>query len=183
MPTSIAGLHVVEPEVLEDDRGFFLETYRATILSTAPDVEHRFAQGNHSRSARGVLRGFHTEAWSKLIYVSRGTAFIAVADTRPESPTFTRVETLLIGDPPGRRVRVFIAEGLSNAFFAMTDVDYINDVSGEYDPTRRAGIAWNDPDLAVDWPVETPILSAADQSWPTLRDLFPGHPALASDQG
>ncbi len=178
--TRISGLYSVEPIVLEDDRGFFLETYRSSVLSTAESISHRFAQGNHSRSAPGVLRGFHTEGWSKLIYASRGTAFIAVADTRPESPTFSAVETFLIGDPPGERLRIMVSEGLSNAFYAVTDVDYINDVSGEYDPSKRAGVAWDDPDLAVDWPNQMPILSAADKDWPTLRELYPSHERFAS---
>ncbi|MEZ5713811.1 MAG: dTDP-4-dehydrorhamnose 3,5-epimerase family protein [Paracoccaceae bacterium] len=172
LPTTIEGAYLVQTETLEDERGFFLETYRQSAIEDGTGRRYRFAQGNHSRSARGTLRGFRTEPWDKLIYVAHGTALIVVADTRPDSSGFLRHETFLIGDPPGRRLRVLVTRGLSNAFYCLTEVDYINDVSGEYQPQVRRGFRWDDPDIAVDWPDPAPILSAADRTLPSLRRML-----------
>jgi dTDP-4-dehydrorhamnose 3,5-epimerase len=135
-------------------------------------------QGNHSRSVPGALRGFHAEPWDKLVYVERGTAMAAVADIRPESATFGDVATFHLGDLPGERVRLFVAEGLANAYCAYGDepADYLYDVSEEWFSTDKRSIAWNDPDLNVSWPVRSPILSPQDESNPTLRERFPSHP-------
>lgn len=130
-------------------------------------------QGNHSRSAPHVLRGFHVEPRDKLIYVVRGLATCVIADVRPDSPTFRQTETFLLGDAPGRRDRIFIAAGLANAVYCHSEVDYLNDVSEEFDPRNRSGVRWNDPALGVDWPTDAPILSDADKCQPLLRDLFP----------
>ncbi len=174
--TSIAGLYVVTWQKLFDERGFFKHTYQYGELSAAIGRELRLRQGNHSRSAERVLRGFHTEPWDKLVYVVRGLATCVIADARPDSPTFGRTERFLLGDEPGQHVRLFISRGLSNAFYCHVQTDYLNDVSEEFDPAHRYGIAWNDPDLNVRWEDSDPIMSDADRRQPTLRGLFPGHP-------
>ena len=174
-PGSIGGVFTIASTSIEDDRGFFRETWRRSALAEALGREPRFRQNNHSRSRAGVLRGFHMEAWDKLIYVAHGTALCVVADPRPDSPTFGRTQGVLLGDPPGERLRLFVARGLANAFYAHTQVDYLNEVSEEFDPRRRAGIAWDDGTLAVDWPDRDPILSEADRALPTLRALHPEH--------
>lgn len=174
--TSIEGLLLLKTTVLEDRRGFFLESHKESALSEVLGRPHRFAQANHSRSAKNTLRGFHKEAWDKLIYVVRGTALCVAADTRPESPTFGEHEAFLLGDAPGQRHRIFVPEGMSNAFYCLTEVDYFNDVSGEYDPGSRGGFAWNDPTVAVDWPCDEPLLSPKDASLGPLSSLFPDHP-------
>lgn len=181
-PSGITGCFVVRTRQLEDARGFFLETQKSSVIETLLGRPHRFAQTNHSRSHAGTLRGFHSEGWDKLIYVARGHALCVVADTRPDSPTFGRHVRFELGDPPGRRDRVFIAEGLSNAFYCHTEVDYLNDVSAEYNPARRGGVLWCDPILAVDWPNRNPILSPTDQSLPTLAELFPEGRARVSPE-
>jgi dTDP-4-dehydrorhamnose 3,5-epimerase len=176
--TGIDGLWVVRWETHGDDRGFFRQTYQVRELAEALGREPVLRQGNHSRSAPGVLRGFHAEPWDKLVYVSHGTVFAAIADIRPESPTFRQVRTFTLGDPPqGERIRLFISEGLANSFCVIGDgpADYLYDVSDYW----RAGVpkrsvAWDDPDLAVAWPVAHPTLSPADQQNPTLRELYPG---------
>jgi dTDP-4-dehydrorhamnose 3,5-epimerase len=172
LTTAIAGLLVVRSAEHEDNRGFFRESYRLSELREALGREVGFAQGNHSRSTRGVLRGFHAEPWDKLIYVAHGTAFCVVADVREKSPTFGTTESFLLGDWPGARERLFVAEGLANGFQAISDCDYINEVSAEFDPDGRRGFAWDDATLGVDWPVLPPVLSAHDRSLPTLRDVF-----------
>jgi dTDP-4-dehydrorhamnose 3,5-epimerase len=103
----------------------------------------------------------------------------AVADVRPDSSTFGAVETFLLGDEPGAMHRIFVCRGLANAFFCLTEVDYLNDVSEEYDPSDRGGVIWDDPTLAVAWPTADPILSSTDQKLPTLKAKFPDHPLFA----
>ena len=174
--TKLEGVFLIENNVLEDDRGFFLENYKASVLNKRLREPHRFAQSNHSRSQANTLRGFRKEPWNKLIYVVHGTALCVVVDTRPDSETFGQSETFLMGDSPGKRNRLYVPTGVSNAFYCLTEVDYFNDVSGEFEPSGRFGFRWNDPDVAVEWPCEDPVLSDTDKAQPFLRDLFPEHP-------
>ncbi len=178
--STIDGLLVVSWDSREDERGFFRHTYQAGEVDAALGRPLRMRQGNHSRSQAGVLRGFHHEPWDKFIYVASGTAICAVADVRPKSPTFGSVETFLLGDEPGNMKRIFVSRGLANAFYCLTAVDYLNDVSEEFDPSNRGGVAWNDPLLAVDWPDANPILSETDKALPTLKAKFPNHPLFAA---
>lgn len=173
--TSIQGLLLIKTKVIEDGRGFFLESYKDSALQKNAGRTHKIAQSNHSRSRVNTLRGFHMEAWDKLVYVVRGTALCVVADARPESSTFGRHERFLLGDPPGKRHRIFIPVGLCNAFFCLSEVDYVNDVSDEFDPDKRKGIRWDDPTIGVEWPTEQPVLSEADSNHPSLRETFPEH--------
>jgi dTDP-4-dehydrorhamnose 3,5-epimerase len=169
--TPLAGLLVVRSPEHRDDRGFFRQTYQVGEIAAALRRDVCLRQGNHSRSHARVLRGFHVEEWDKCVYVARGTATCVVADVRRESATFGRTASFVLGDPPGERVRLFIGSGLGNAVYCHTEVDYLNEVSHEFDPSRRSGIIWNDPDLAVSWPEAEPILSAADAALPTLRSF------------
>ncbi len=176
--TAIPGLLVVRWETHGDERGFFRQTYRHDELAEALGREVHLRQGNHSRSEPGVLRGFHAEPWDKLVYVARGTAFAGIADLRPDSPTFGQAATFWLGDPPGERLRLFIAEGLGNAFCATGEVavDYLYDVSDYWRPgVDKRAVAWDDPDIGVAWPVTDPELSEADRRAPTLRERFPDH--------
>lgn len=179
-PTAITGLLVVRWPTRGDARGFFRQTYQITELAEALGREPVLRQGNHSRSQPGVLRGFHAEPWDKLVYVVRGLAFAAIADIRPEAPTFGEVKTFMLGDPPdGEGIRLFIAEGLANSFCVLGDgpADYVYDVSDYWRPDLpKRSVAWDDPDLGVPWPVENPVLSTADRANPKLRELYPDHP-------
>jgi dTDP-4-dehydrorhamnose 3,5-epimerase len=178
-PTAIDGLLAVRQSTHEDERGFFRQTYVASELATALGREVRFVQGNHARSRPGVVRGFHAEPWDKLVYVARGVVFAAIADIRPESPSFGEVATFHLGDPPGERSRLFVAEGLANAYAVVGEgeADYLYDVTREWTPdVDKRAVAWDDPDLAVPWPVAVPQLSDADRDNPTLRERFPDHP-------
>ncbi|HEX2027907.1 MAG TPA: dTDP-4-dehydrorhamnose 3,5-epimerase family protein [Nitriliruptorales bacterium] len=181
--TPIEGLLVVRWQTFEDERGFFRQTYQLRELETVLGRTPVLRQGNHSRSQSGVLRGFHAEPWDKLVYVTRGTAMAAVADIRPDSPTFGDVVTFQLGDPPGgERLRLFISEGLANSFCAYggSATDYVYDVSDYWrDGLDKPSVAWDDPDLAVRWPVDEPVMSDADRTNPRLRELFPDHPRFA----
>ena len=167
--TNIDGLLVLGWAEHKDARGFFRQTYQASEIFQILQREVRFLQGNHSRSRPRVLRGFHAEAWDKCVYVARGTATCVVADIRRGSPTFGRTASFVLGDPPGEPVRLFISKGLCNAVYCHTEVDYLNEVSEEFDPSNRAGIIWNDRDLAAAWPDPHPIVSPTDAALPTLR--------------
>jgi len=169
--TAIDGLLVIRWPDFGDERGCFRQTYQTSEIAAVLQREVCFLQGNHSRSSARVLRGFHAEEWDKCIYVARGTATCVVADIRRGSKTFGQTQSFVLGDPPGERVRLFISQGLCNAFYCHTEVDYLNEVSEEFDPSRRAGIIWNDPDLAVAWPDPDPIVSESDARLPTLRSF------------
>ena len=176
--TAIAGLLIVRWDTHGDDRGFFRQTYQLRELEEALARQVTLVQGNHSRSAPGVLRGFHAEPWDKLVYAANGTVLAVIADIRRDSPTFAQTLSFQLGDPPGQRVRLFISEGRANSFMAVGDAvaDYIYDVGDYWRPdVPKRSVAWDDPDLAVDWPVTSPTLSEADQHNPTLRELFADH--------
>lgn len=177
--TRIDGLLVVGQPTYTDERGFFRQTHVVADLEAAIGRPVRLVQGNHARSRPGVLRGFHAEPWDKLVYVARGTVFAAVADLRPASPTFGEVVTFLLGDAPGDRVRLFVSEGLANAYAVVGqgDADYLYDVTRPWDPDAdKRAVAWDDPDLAVPWPLQDPVVSPADRTNPTLRERYPDHP-------
>lgn len=173
--TPIAGFLIIRWPLFEDKRGFFKQSYQTSELEESLGRRPELNQGNHSRSQARVLRGFHMEPWDKLIYVVRGTALCVVADTRPDSPTFGKWESIRLGDKPGEHARLFVSQGLSNAFYCFSEADYINDVSANFTPEGRRGVVWNDPTLAVDWPDKEPVLSETDRALPTLKSLFPGH--------
>lgn len=171
--TVIDGLYRVTMPVHGDERGSLQQTFQHGELADALGRELRFVQANHSRSRAGVLRGFHAEPWDKLVYVVRGTAFCAVADIRPGSPTLGDVATFHLGDPPGERCALLITDGLANAFLALTEVDYHYTVTAEWRPdVPRRAVAYDDPQLGVRWPIEQPLLSAADRDNPTLEQLL-----------
>lgn len=174
-PTRIEGLWRFIPDCIEDERGFFLESYRESLMQGVLGRPYRFAQSNHSRSKPNTLRGFRTEPWDKLIYVARGTALLVVVDPRRDSPTFGQHERFLMGDAPGERQRILLSRGLCNAFYCLTETDYLNDVSAEYEPSGRKGFRWDDPALGIDWPCEAPVLSAADRALPDFATFLEGY--------
>jgi dTDP-4-dehydrorhamnose 3,5-epimerase len=179
-PAGIAGCFVVDGDRFDDERGFFRETFRLSELTAAVGRDIVFRQNNHSRSQAGVLRGFHAEPWDKLLYVVRGLAQCVIADVRPESPTFGSSVSIRLGGTGTALRRVFVAAGLANAFLALEETDYLNDVSAEFSPVGRRGFAWDDATLAVDWPLEAPVLSETDRALPALREAFPDHALFAN---
>lgn len=171
--TSIPGLLVLERPVFEDERGFFRELFHKDELEKMIGTTFDGVQMNHSHSLPGVIRGIHAEEWNKIIYPVCGEVFIAIVDLRLESPTFAKVETFLVGD--SNRIGLFIPNGLANSLCVTGDrsADYIYLVDEYWDGSDTRAIAWNDPDLNIDWPVKDPIISERDRHNPTLRELFP----------
>lgn len=171
-PGLLDGLVIIERETRGDDRGFFRETLRMDELESALGWRPDFVQENHSRSIKGALRGLHAENWEKLIYVPHGEVFTAVADIRPGSPTFGKVETFRLGE--SNRIKVFIPRRMAHGFCVLSeDADYVYQVTSYYDGTDNLAVAWDDPDLAVPWPIKDPVLSEKDRTNPKFRELFP----------
>jgi dTDP-4-dehydrorhamnose 3,5-epimerase len=182
-PTAIDGLLVIERSTRADERGFFREPFRLDELEAAVGGAVRFVQQNHARSRRGVLRGLHAENWEKLVYVPQGRVFVAVADVRPESPTFGKVATFELGDGEeagdtgdgGGRLSLFLPRGVGHGYCVLSDTaDYVYLVTEYYDGSDTHAVRWDDPDLAVPWPAIDPILSERDRHNPSLRDVVPG---------
>lgn len=171
--TSIDGLLVLKRSKHEDDRGFFKEIFHLNEVEEALNIEFKIVQVNHTFSKKGVLRGIHAENWNKLIYPINGEVFVAIVDMRPDSPTFKKVETFTINDE--NRFALFVSKGLGNSYVVFSDqsVDYMYLVDAYYDGFDQRAIAWDDPDLNIDWPIKDPIISQRDKDNPKLRDLFP----------
>ena len=130
-------------------------------------------QINHSRSIKGVLRGLHAERWEKIVWVPRGHAFCAIVDIRPESPTFGQYEAFELSAE--NRQALYIPEGFANSLYARQDMDYMYMVSKTYDGSDTFAVAWDDPDIAVPWPDDQPIISERDRNNPRLREIYPDH--------
>lgn len=171
--TSIKGLFLIERPSFTDNRGFFREVFHLDELLAVTGVEFNPVQLNHSLSKPRVVRGMHAENWNKLVYPVTGKMFAAIADVRPESETFGKVETFIFDGNPLKAL--FVAKGLANSMCVMGDepVNYLYLVDAYYSGVPAKAIAWNDPDLAINWPVDKPIVSKRDQENIGLRELFP----------
>ena len=171
--TSIDGLLVLKRPKHGDDRGFFKEIFHLNEIEEVLNLEFKIVQVNHTFSKKGVLRGIHAEQWNKLIYPINGEVFIAIVDMRPDSQTFKKVETFTINETD--RFALFIPKGLGNSYVVTSEepVDYIYLVDAYYDGSDQTAIAWDDPDVNINWPIQNPIISERDKNNPRLRDLFP----------
>src|SRR4051812_44825407 len=175
--TPLAGVVIIEPEVHRDDRGFFLEVYHEEKYRQA-GIGVRFVQENHSRSVRDTLRGLHWQyrrPQAKLVRVIAGEIFDVAVDIRRGSPTFGRWTAAILSAANLRLM--FIPAGFAHGFAVTSDVAEVEyKCTDLYDRDGEAGLSWNDPSLAIEWPVATPILSARDQRQPAFdqeRDDFP----------
>lgn len=170
--TSIPGLLIIERPTVEDERGFFKEIFHLDEVEEALGYQFKPVQANHSQSFKGVLRGLHAENWNKLVYPLTGKVFVAIVDIRLTSETFSKVETFTIDD--SNRIALFIPKGLANSFCVIEDTaNYLYLVDNYYDGSDTRAITFDDPDLAINWPIENPIISERDKNNPKLRDLFP----------
>ena len=172
LETKIDGVVLLEPEVHGDERGFMVETYRRdTWAELGVDVE--FVQHNHSRSARNTLRGLHFQTepgQAKLVRCPRGSIFDVAVDLRRGSPTYGQWEGHVLDDK--RHRQLFVPAGFGHGFAVLSEVaDVAYQLSSTYDPLTEAGIAWDDPDVAVEWPVAEPLLSERDRSAPKLAEV------------
>ena len=170
--TRLDGLVLIEPQVHGDSRGFFVETYALAEWKTL-GVDADFVQQNHSRSSRGTLRGLHFQTspgQAKLLRCARGEILDVVVDLRKDSPTFGEWEGHVLDDEGGRQLYVPI--GFAHGFAVLSEVaDVCYQVSSLYDPATEKGIAWDDPEVGVDWQVAEPLLSERDKTAPRLSEI------------
>jgi len=176
--TKIPGVVIIERPTYEDFRGFFHEVFRKNELKDATDVDFNPVQWSHSMSKPGVIRALHTENWNKLVYPITGILYAPIVDLRPESPTFKTVEYITIDNTKSDSVHqaIFIPKGgIGNSICVLGDQDlhYVYLVDAYWDDSKAQGVAWNDPDLDIKWPVANPLISDRDKANPKLRELFP----------
>ena len=172
--TSLPEVLVVEHEVFEDERGFFMEAYRSDHFAEHADLglPSQFVQLNHSRSARGVTRGLHFQ-WDppmgKLMRVVVGEAFIVAVDIRPGSATLGQYESLIASDR--NKLQLWAPASFARGFCTLSEfaeVEYLT--TGTYNPDTESGVSWNDPDIGIEWPVDEPIVSRKDAEAQSLSD-------------
>jgi dTDP-4-dehydrorhamnose 3,5-epimerase len=172
LPTKLDGVVLLEPVVHGDERGFLVETYRRDLWAEH-GVEAEFVQHNHSRSARGTLRGLHFQTepgQAKLVRCVRGEIFDVAVDLRRDSPTYGQWEGHLLDDEAHRQL--FVPVGFAHGFAVLSDaadVTYL--CSSTYDPATESGIAWDDPEVGVEWPVGDPLVSERDRGAPSLAEV------------
>ena len=175
-PTAIADVLIIEPRVFGDERGFFFESFNQKAFDAAIGRHVEFVQDNHSRSARGVLRGLHYQsephAQGKLVRVAQGCVFDVAVDIRPASPTYGRWVGTELSEANQRQM--WIPAGLAHGFLVVSDyADFLYKATDYYAPQAERALQWNDPDVAVAWPdVGLPVvLSAKDAVAPRLSEL------------
>ena len=173
---SLPGVILFEPEVFEDDRGFFMETYHSEKYREA-GVERPFVQDNHSQSRKGTLRGLHYQLehpQGKLIYVVSGEILDVAVDIRKGSPTFARWTGTLLSDKNKRQL--FIPEGFAHGFCVLSETaNVIYKCTDLYAPGDEYGILWSDPEIDIVWPIEKPLLSVKDSENPPLKEIPEEH--------
>jgi dTDP-4-dehydrorhamnose 3,5-epimerase len=170
--TPISGLKVIELKIFNDNRGFFVERFQEEKFRQLELPTH-FVQDNHSRSIPRVLRGLHFQsgpAQAKLVGVLRGRIWDVAVDLRPESPTFGKHHALELSDKNGRLL--WIPKGFAHGFCVLGEepADVMYKVDAPYSSKGDSGIRWNDPELAIQWPVTDPILSEKDAKLPTFGE-------------
>jgi dTDP-4-dehydrorhamnose 3,5-epimerase len=174
--TGLDGLLVLEPRRFDDQRGFFLESFQQARYQDLGILDE-FKQENLSRSLKGVLRGLHFQVkypQAQIVTVIRGRIFDVAVDLRPGSKTFDRwFGTELSEDGPQQ---IYMAPGFAHGFYVLSDfADLHYKVSRIYNHGDEGGVRWNDPHIAIRWPIESPIVSERDAGYPLLRDLDREH--------
>lgn len=172
--TPLPGVLLIEPAVFEDSRGFFMETFHAERYAGA-GVPGPFVQDNLSFSERGVLRGLHLQnpnPQGKLVYVLQGEVFDVAVDVRAGSPDFGRWAGEMLSSANKRQV--YIPQGFAHGFCVVSETALIAyKCTGPYNAESELTVAWNDPQIGIEWPVDQPLLSAKDAAAPCLADMDP----------
>jgi len=175
-PCDIEGLYVIEPTVFKDERGYFVETYNQNDMKEA-GLDMVFVQDNQSMSTRGVLRGLHFQKQfpqGKLVRVVRGKVFDVAVDLRSDSKTYGKWFGVELSAENMKQF--YIPEGFAHGFLVLSDeVEFCYKCTDFYHPGDEGGLAWNDPEIGVEWPLEEGvdlIISEKDQKWKGLKDTF-----------
>lgn len=172
-PLEIADLLLVEARIFRDARGFFMERFRESALREH-NISRQFVQDNHSRSHPKVLRGLHFQrspVQGKLVGAVRGAIWDVAVDLRPDSPTFRRWYGTELSDANGKML--WIPPGFAHGFCVLGSepADVVYKVDAYYNPKSEIGVHWADPDIAIDWPIDAPIISDRDRDLPCLSSL------------
>jgi dTDP-4-dehydrorhamnose 3,5-epimerase len=172
-PLSLEGLVLIEPNVKADARGYFFESYHRLRFETA-GLDLHFVQDNESCSAKGTLRGLHYQLppfeQGKLVRVSKGAAIDVMVDIRKNSMTFGKHCKVLLDDVS--RNILWIPPGFAHGFVSLSDNTlFLYKCTNYYNQASERGIAWNDPELNIEWEIETPLVSEKDRNLPTLKDI------------
>ena len=172
----LADVLILEPPIFEDSRGAVWESYNRRAFADATGVDVEFVQDNHSRSRQNVLRGLHYQVASpqgKLVRVLRGEIFDVAVDLRRGSPSFGRWVGFTLSDRGSGMA--WIPPGFAHGLYAVTDADVMYKMTTLYSPAHERTIVWDDPDIAVRWPADAPILSDKDKAGKRLKDaeVFP----------
>jgi len=171
--SKLKGCVIIEPRVFGDDRGFFLETFQAARYKQEAGIDLPFVQDNHSRSARGVLRGLHfqkTKPQGKLVRVVRGEVYDVAVDIRKGSATFGEWEGVILSEE--NKKQFWVPPGFAHGFVVLSNTaDFEYKCTDYYDPSDEGSVLWSDPDLNIPWPIANPVLSAKDESAKRLVDL------------
>ena len=172
----IEGLYVIEPTVFKDERGYFVETYNQNDFKEA-GLDMVFVQDNQSMSVRGVLRGLHYQKQypqGKLVRAIRGTVFDVAVDLRTSSKTYGKWFGVLLSAE--NKKQFYIPEGFAHGFLVLSDLaEFCHKCTDFYHPGDEGGLAWNDPEIGVEWPIEPDmelIISEKDKKWGGFKDTF-----------
>ena len=175
--TGIEGVLLVKPRIWGDERGYFVETWQRRRYASE-GVDLPFVQDNHSSSTvKGTLRGIHFQkgdkAQAKLVRCARGAVLDVAVDLRPTSPTYKQWVAVELSEENKRQL--LIPRGFGHGFVTLTDhVEFLYKADNYYAPEADGGIRWNDPELAIEWGIENPIVSQKDQNSPWLKDAVTG---------
>ena len=171
--SGIKGAYTIEPDVYIDDRGFFMETFHIERYRKLLGMNLDFVQDNISRSSRNVLRGMHFQRnypQGKIVKASRGEILDVIVDLRKDSPTYGTWESFKLSEQ--NKLQVWIPPGLAHGFLVMSDsADFEYKCTEYYHPEDQNCLMWNDPEVAIDWPINDPILSEQDKRGLSLKDL------------
>jgi len=170
-PLSIPDIILIEPKIFSDERGFFFESFKSSDFHKF-NLPSNFVQDNFSFSKKNVIRGLHYQkdpkAQGKLVSVLKGCVWDLAVDIRRESPTLLKWVAQELNDQ--NHNMLYIPPGFAHGFISLTeDVHLLYKCTNEYDPQSDAGIRWNDPDIAISWPIDNPIVSAKDAVLPFLK--------------
>jgi len=177
--TKLEDAYLIVPQVFEDERGFFLETYSRKEFEQAGIVAE-FVQDNHSMSGqKGVLRGLHFQrppvSQAKLVRVTKGSVYDVIVDLRKNSKTFGRWQGFELSS--GNFNMLFVPKGFAHGFCTLeNETEFIYKVDEFYSPEKDSGIAWNDRTLSIDWPIQEPILSEKDKKQQTFDEFIKNNP-------
>jgi len=170
--TKLAGVLIIEPKVFGDSRGFFKETFQAERYREA-GIEYTFVQDNYSRSQKGVLRGLHFQIikpQGKLVSCPKGAVFDVAMDIDPESTTYGQYVGVELTEENHKQL--WVPPGYAHGFCVLSETaDFQYKCTDYYDPSDEGGVIWNDPDVAIEWPIADPSLSNKDAILPTLAEL------------